>query len=49
MFCGRCDEPITSGQKYFTTTKISISAGGCAVRIHEKCHRRPGYVRRYPT
>lgn len=49
VFCGRCDEPITAGQKFITTAKISISAGGCTVRIHERCPKPPTYVRRHPV
>lgn len=47
-FCGHCDEPITEGQKFATFAKVSISAGGVAVRVHEKCAKRAGYVRRHP-
>ncbi|MEU6122795.1 hypothetical protein [Streptomyces sp. NPDC047123] len=41
-FCGHCDKPITSGQKYRTYAKVSISAGGVAVRLHERCAGRVG-------
>lgn len=45
-FCWRCDEPIMAGQKFTTAAKVSISAGGYLIRIHEKCPKVPSYVRR---
>lgn len=48
-FCGHCDQPITQGQKFRTFAKISISAGGITVRLHEWCLERAKYVRRHPA
>lgn len=47
-FCGHCDKPITQGQKFKTFAKVSISAGGITVRLHERCADRAQYVRRTP-
>lgn len=48
LFCGHCDQPITPGQKVRTFAKVSISAGGVTVRLHEACAERAKYVRRHP-
>lgn len=48
-FCGHCDKPITNGQKFRTFAKVSISAGGITIRLHEKCVARAQYVRRHPV
>lgn len=47
-YCGHCDQPITVGQKFVTYAKVSISAGGITVRLHERCAKRAQYVRRMP-
>lgn len=47
-FCWHYDQPIKQGQPTTTFVKLSISAGGAAVTLHEKCARRAGYVRRRP-
>ncbi|MFC8124637.1 hypothetical protein [Streptomyces sp. NPDC057302] len=47
-FCGYCDKPITRGQKFRTFAKVSISAGGITVRLHEACADRRTFVRRHP-
>ncbi|WP_367041627.1 hypothetical protein [Streptomyces sp. Je 1-332] len=47
-YCGHCDEPITEGQKFRTFAKVSISAGGITIRVHEACAERPTFVRRRP-
>ncbi|MEU6993147.1 hypothetical protein ABZ953_21120 [Streptomyces sp. NPDC046465] len=47
-FCWRCDEPITCGQTVVTVVKVSMSAGGRSVSLHETCLKRPTYVRRTP-
>lgn len=47
-FCGHCDQPITQGQKVRTFAKVSISAGGITIRLHERCAERAAYVRRLP-
>lgn len=49
QFCGHCDQPIKPGQKVVTYAKISISAGGITVRLHEKCAKRATFVRRTPV
>lgn len=49
MICARCDKPIKSGQKYTTAVKLSISAGGYSFHVHEKCPRRPPFIRRTPS
>lgn len=48
-YCGQCDQPITPGQKVVTFMKVSISVGGITVRLHERCAKRAGYVRRTPA
>ncbi|MER5259739.1 hypothetical protein [Streptomyces sp. NPDC002855] len=48
-FCGHCDQPITKDQPFETFAKVSISAGGITVRLHEVCVKLAGYVRRTPT
>lgn len=45
-YCGHCDEPITQGQKVVTYAKLSISAGGITVRLHQRCADRAKFVRR---
>ncbi|WP_371528361.1 hypothetical protein OG302_22225 [Streptomyces sp. NBC_01283] len=47
-FCHHCDKPITAGQAFQTFAKVSISAGGITIRLHEKCAKRAQYVRRHP-
>ncbi|MFD4476750.1 hypothetical protein ACFWPU_11660 [Streptomyces sp. NPDC058471] len=46
-FCRPCDQPIKQGQPTTTFVKLSISAGGAAVTLHEKGAKRAGYVRRH--
>ncbi|MEU1117820.1 MULTISPECIES: hypothetical protein [unclassified Streptomyces] len=45
-FCWRCDEPITAGQPVVEAVKVSMSAGGHAITLHETCPVRPAFVRR---
>lgn len=45
-YCAHCDQPITTGQKTVTFMKVSISAGGITVRLHERCAALSGHVRR---
>ncbi|MEU6989278.1 hypothetical protein ABZ953_01260 [Streptomyces sp. NPDC046465] len=40
-FCWRCDEPITRGQVVVTAVKVSMSAGGHSILLHERCPKRP--------
>ncbi|MGW7073052.1 hypothetical protein ACWGII_41210 [Streptomyces sp. NPDC054855] len=46
-FCGHCDQPITQGQNFKAFARVSISAGGITVRLHERCAKRAGVVRRW--
>lgn len=46
--CWRCDEPITKGQPHTEYPKISLSAGGAQIVLHNRCRRPPAFVRRTP-
>ncbi|MEU8956024.1 hypothetical protein AB0C93_17170 [Streptomyces sp. NPDC048518] len=45
LFCWRCDEPITEGQPRRQYVKISVSAGGATILVHEECPQPPNPAR----
>ncbi|MFF8656841.1 hypothetical protein [Streptomyces huasconensis] len=47
-YCCRCDAPITLKHPGTATAKISMSAGGAVLWLHEKCPKRPPFVIRIP-
>lgn len=41
MICGRCHQPILSGQDYDVIDKPSASGGGATLRLHKICPPKP--------
>lgn len=46
-YCWRCDQPVTRQCPGTSAVKVSLSAGGAVISIHDKCPKPPPFVRRY--
>ncbi|WP_159043916.1 MULTISPECIES: hypothetical protein [unclassified Streptomyces] len=47
--CWRCDQPITTDRPGREYAKISISAGGAQILLHDECPKLSAFVRRTPA